>query len=163
MDRIEAVENAKAVLSGAVEWSIMKWLTEKKRVRTAADSGTAALDEAELAVKAEWPEELNNAYAELVPPEPGDPFAESEYEYVKQMAAGLPEEIKALARQVKEADDAATAARELAEQIFSDAESKMSASLARQGAEKALEAYELRYIAIAAAKAARNAAMNGAG
>lgn len=162
MEKIEAVENAKAVLSSAIDWSIMRWLTEKKRVRQAADSGTEALNEAERAVKAEWSEDLLNAYAELVPPEEGDPFAESEYEYIKQLAAGVPDEIKAIARQVKEADDAATAAREAAEQTFADAESRMSTSLARQGAEKALEAYELRYRAIAAAAAARDA-FNGHG
>jgi hypothetical protein len=158
VERIEAVENAKAVLAGALDWSIMRWLTEKKRVRHAADSGTAALDDAERAAKAEWSEELVNAYAELVPPAPGDPFAESEYEYVKQLAAGIPEEIKALARHVRQADELATAAREAAEQTFADAEARMSASLARQGAEKALEAYELRYQAIDAARRACTAA-----
>lgn len=157
MQKLAEVEEAKALLSVAREWSIMRWLTEKRRVRTIADRGTAALDAAERQVKAAWTEQLNNAYAELCTPPDDDPFAVAEFEFVKQQANGIPESIRETARRVKVADDAAYEARMRAERTFDEAERKLSASMARRGADEAIQSYELRYTAIEAAENAKAA------
>jgi len=159
MEKLIAVEEAKALLTIAKDWSILQWLAEKRKVRTIADKGTAALNAAERQVKSGWSEDLRNAYAELsVPPEDSDdPFAAAEYEFIKQQAGAIPEAIRAAAQRVKEADDIATRARMNAEKTFDDAERRLSASMARRGAEEAIEAYALHYKAIDAAVAAKNA------
>ncbi len=157
MEKLAAVEEAKALMEVAKDWPIWKWLTEKPKVRAAADRGTAALDERDRAVKATWTEDLRNAYAELElsNADADDPFAASEYEFVKQLAQDVDESVKLLARRVKEADDIAYEARMTAEETFDHAERRMSASMARKGAEQAIEAYELRYRAIAESEAAQ--------
>ena len=53
-----------------------------------------------------------------------------------------------VAQRVRQADEAATEARLAAERTFDLAERRLSASLARRGAEEAIAAYELRYRAI---------------
>ncbi len=157
MEKLPAVEEAKALMMIAKDWSILKWLTEKKRVRHIADTGTAALDEAEKAVKSTWSEDLKNAYAEVsASSDDDDPFAAAEREFTRQQGGGIPENIRAAALRVKQADDIATNARNSAERTFDDAERRLSASLARRGAEEAIYAYEVRYKAIEAAEAARN-------
>jgi hypothetical protein len=156
MNKIASVEEAKTVLANAVDWSIFRWLAEKRRVRGIADRGTAALDAEERRIKATWPQNLTNAYAALCPPSDDDPYAAAEHEFVLQQAEGLPDDVRARAQRVKEADDEAYRARMDAERTFDDAERRMSASLARRGAELAIEAYDLRYKSLAAAEAARD-------
>ena len=56
---------------------------------------------------------------------------------------------------VKEADDEAETARLDAEDTFDVAEKKLSASLAREGARKAIESWDLREAAIRKAEAAK--------
>jgi hypothetical protein len=51
-------------------------------------------------------------------------------------------------RRVIEADDEAYNAHEVAEEMFAEAEERMSTSMARDGARKALDAYELHEAAI---------------
>jgi len=157
MEKLAQVEEAKALLTVAKAWSILKWLAEKKRVRHVADTGTAALDQAEQKVKSTWSEALKNAYAELCAPSGADddPFAAAEYEFIKQQTGAISEAIKATARRVKDADDVAYRARMTAERTFDDAERRLSASLARKGAEQAIAAYDLRYRAIEEAEAAQ--------
>lgn len=156
MQKLPAVEEAKTLLTVAKDWSILKWLTEKKRVRTVADRGTAALDDMDRLVKSGWPEDLRSAYAALTVPDltDDDPYAAAEYEFSKQQAQAIPESVKQVAQRVKTADDIAYRARMKAEDTFDEAERRMSASMARQGAEQALEAYDLRYDAIAEAEKA---------
>ncbi len=155
MEKLVAVEEAKALLSVAKDWSILKWLAEKKRVRRVADEGTAALDQAEQKVKATWSEALRKAYADLSAPsaDDDDPFAAAEQEFVKQHSAEIPEHIREAVLRVKEADDVAYRARMTAERTFDDAERHLSASMARKGAEQAIAAYDVRYKAIAEAEA----------
>jgi hypothetical protein len=157
MEKLAAVEEAKALMQDAKDWPIWKWLTEKPRVRATADRGTAALDEHDRAVKQTWSDDLRNAYAELEVESAGDddPFAAAEYEYVKQLAQNIGERTRLAARRVKEADDLAYEARMLAEETFAQAERRVSASLARKGAEQAIRAYDLRYKAIAESEAAQ--------
>jgi hypothetical protein len=154
MQTLTAVEEAKVLLTEGMGWSILRWLTEKRRVRQTADKGTAALDDLERQVKSGWSEELKSAYATLIPPDGSDdPYAAAEYEFAMQQAQSIPESIKTAVKRVKEADDIATHARLTAEQTFDDAERRLSASMARRGAEQAVEAYDLRYRAIAEAEA----------
>lgn len=164
METLIAVEEARALLRLAKEWSIWRWLAEKSRVRTVADKGTAALDELEKQVKAGWGESLRTAYAELADAASveDDPFGAAEREFLQQQAQAIAESTKALARRVKEADDVAYRARMTAEQTFDLAERRLSAVLARRGADEALAAYELRYAAIAEAQAALAASAGGA-
>lgn len=154
MKKLDRVEEAKTLLANAVDWSILRWLAEKRRVRGIADRGTEALDAEERRVKAAWPEDLTNAYASLCPPSDDDPYAAAEHEFVLQQAQQIPEAVRDAAARVKEADDIAYRARMAAEQMFDDAERRMSAALARRGAELAIEAYDVRYLAIAAAEEA---------
>ena len=158
MQRLAAVEEAKVLFTIAKDWSILKWLTEKKRVRAIADKATAALDERKRQVKLTWSESLRNAYAELTAPtdDSADPFAAAELEFLRHQSGSIPEVVRQTARRVKDADDAAEKARLTAEKTFDDAERRLSASLARRGAEEAIQSYELRYKAIAEAEAAKN-------
>jgi hypothetical protein len=61
MHKMPAVEEAKALMTEAEEWSVWHWLLEKRRVRAAADRATAALGEWEQKVKGRWPEDLSKA------------------------------------------------------------------------------------------------------
>jgi hypothetical protein len=159
MEKLSAVEEARVLFTEAKDWSILKWLTEKKRVRRMADTGTAALDKRERDIKSQWTDDLRTAYAVVSPPseDADDPYAAAEYEFVKQQAEGIPESLKAIARRVWEADLIATDARNRAESTFDEAERKMSASIARRGAEEAIAAYDVRYKAIEEAIAATQA------
>jgi hypothetical protein len=160
MQKLTEVEEAKALLMEAAKaWPIWQWLSEKRRVREIADRGTAALDAMEKRVKAGWSQELSDAYAELDIPHDtdDDPFAAAEQQFVHyQSNPEIPEHIRAAARRVKEADDTAYRARMTAEETFDRAERRLSVSMARQGAEQACEAYELRYAAIQEAEAAQS-------
>ena len=149
MQKLVEVEEAKRVLNEAKEWSIWGWLFEKKRVRKIADAGTAAHYELEKKVKAGWSDDLKKAYREAEAPR--------QYEKAKQDAENVDPAIKSAAARVKEADDLYEAARLDAEATFDAAEKRMSGSLAREGAEKAIFAYELHEKAIRKAEAAARA------
>lgn len=156
MKKLREVEDAKALLSEGIEWSIWRWLLEKRRVRQVADTGTAALDDLEKQVKAAWNDDLKKAYAELEAEVELDGNAKSKrrYEKAKQDAEGVDPAIKAAAKRVKEADDIAYKARWDSEDTFDEAERRLSASLAREGARKGIEAYDLRETAIRKAEVA---------
>src|SRR5579884_876232 len=65
VEKIPEVESAKALMTEAVAWSVMKWLREKKMVRKAADQANAALDQLDRTVKDRWPDEVRVAYEAL--------------------------------------------------------------------------------------------------
>jgi hypothetical protein len=159
MDRLPAVEEARALFTIARDWSIVKWLAEKRRVREIADRGTAALDELEKQVKSTWSDDLRNAYADCADPSDSgdDPFAAAEREFATGQSLSIGAGIRTAARRVRDADDVAYAARMAAERTFDQAEWRLSAGLARRGADEAIRAYDLRYKAIAEAEAARAA------
>jgi hypothetical protein len=135
MRKLPPVEEAKALMTEAREWSVWRWLTEKRRVRAAADRAVDALGEEERKVKAGWSEELQKAYS-------------------NGRGRKIDVEIKAAVQGVKEADEIAEAARLDAEKTFDEAERFMSPGMARQGAQKAIESWELREKAIRKAEAA---------
>jgi hypothetical protein len=52
--KLTEVEEAKAVMTEALEWSVIKWLREKKRVRKIADVANATLDRRLEELRAQW-------------------------------------------------------------------------------------------------------------
>jgi len=66
MEKLPEVEAAKALMTEAVAWSVMKWLREKKRVRKTADQANAALDQLNQAVKDRWPDGVKAVNAQKV-------------------------------------------------------------------------------------------------
>ncbi len=151
MKKISAVEEARAIMTEGIEWGVWKWLMEKKRVRAVADEARAALDDCEMKVKLTWSSDYKLAYNQLVS-ENGNGNSKRPRKPSKNngQAAGKITDPKMLAavKRIAEADDDAYNAHEDAEDIFADAERKMSTALAREGARKALEAYDLHEAAI---------------
>ena len=156
MRKLAEVEEAKVLFNEAKDWSVWHWLLEKRRVRAAADVANAALDEAEASVKAGWREDLKRAYRELEvrASVDGDRRARRQLEKAKEEAKDVTPEVKLVAAQVKEADDRAYEAHMDAEETFDEAERHLSAAMAREGAEKAIESWILHEKAIRKAEAA---------
>jgi hypothetical protein len=146
MQRLESLEEAKALLLEARDWGVWKWLTEKTRVRAAADAAWAALEDVEKHVKGSWAEELRKAYRELQAADNvnGNAKGRQVYEKAKEEAKDLDPELKLFAKRLKKADDEAFAARMAAEETFDEAERRMSIPLAQRGSKEAIEAYEMR-------------------
>ena len=155
MQKLIPVEEARALMNEAKDWSVWRWLTERRRVREAADRATAALNEAERKVKASWSDDLKKAYreAELEASVNGNPRVKRQYEKAKEEAQGVDPEIKVAARKVKQADDEAEDTRLDAEATFDEAERRLSAAMAREGAQKAIDTYDLHERAIRRAEA----------
>jgi hypothetical protein len=63
MRKLAEVEEARRIMTEAADWSMWRWLTEKRRVRAAADAANEALVRAEKKVKTEWPAEQKKSYA----------------------------------------------------------------------------------------------------
>lgn len=156
MQKLIEVEEAKRILNEGKEWSIWGWLFEKSKVRRMANAGTAAHFELEKKVKAGWSDDLRKAYREAEAQAALDhnPRAKRQYEKAKEEAADVDPALKLAAARVKEADDQYEAARVDAEATFELAEKRLSGSLAREAAEKAIHAYDLHDKAIRKAEAA---------
>lgn len=136
------------------DWGVWKWLIEKKRVRAIADEARAALDELEMKVKETWSDEYKIAYNQLVSQ---DDTPKRGRKQTKDRKKELPHhadpKVLAAVKRVKEADDEAYNAHEDAEDVFAQAERKMSTSGAREGARMALLAYDRHEEAIRRAEA----------
>jgi hypothetical protein len=126
---IKEVVEARALMTDAMEWSVMKWLTEKKRVRKIADVANATLDRVEAGLQAAWDPELKAAFD-------------------GENGAAKSPEVQRLATQLREAHDAAIKGRMEAEDTFEKAEKRLSASLAREGCHKAIAGWDLHEEAI---------------
>jgi len=150
MRKLPEVEEARSIMTQGMEWGVWKWLTEKKRVRLAADRATDALNAAEMRVKETWSEELKQAYDALVDQE----FSTSKRKGKNGELKGINPGLLDLARHVKQADDEAETCRLDAEDTFDEAERRMSTDMAREGARKALQTYDLHEKAIRRAEAA---------
>jgi hypothetical protein len=155
MKKLIPVEEAKALMNEAKDWGVWRWLTEKKRVRAAADAAVEALGDLEKKVKASWSDDLKRAYRELQAQASVErnPRAKSQFQKAKEEAKNVDPQIKQAVRRVKEADDEAENARVDAEATFDEAERRLSASMAREGAQKAIDSWELREKAIRKAEA----------
>lgn len=115
MGKLAEVEEAKTVMTEAIEWSVIRWLREKKRVRKIADRANAFLDRRLDETRARWDKQLLAAYRE------GDGDA----------------------RKLRQATDQAYRARMDAEATFDEAEKQLSTALAREGCRKAIHSWEL--------------------
>jgi hypothetical protein len=149
MRKIPEVETAKALMTEATVWSVMKWLREKKRVRRTADDANAALDCLSQALKEQWTDDFRSAYQDLAAQSPGG----STQARSPKSAQSTREEAGLIVKKIKEADDEAYRARMDAEQTFDEAERQLSTRLAREGCRKAILSWELKEKAIQKAEA----------
>lgn len=143
MRKLIEVENAKALMAEAMGWSVVKWLSEKKRVRKTADLANACLDRLDEEIKARWSDELKSAYSEL-----SGNSVRAAQRHDKQASQGVHPEVMLLAKKLKESDDEAYRARMDAEDTFDKAEKTLSTRLAREGCQKAIDSWDLHEQAI---------------
>jgi hypothetical protein len=146
MHKLIAVEEAKALMSEAMDWSVWGWLTEKRKLRVTADRAWEALDQAEEKVRAGWREDLRKAWRELEAEAAleANPRAKRQYEKAREDASDVDPEVKLAAKKLKEADAEAYALRMQAEETFDEADRRMSTSMACEGARQAIDAWETR-------------------
>jgi len=159
MQKLPAVEEAKTLLEAAKEWGVWKWLTDKKKVRETADKAWAAFDELEDKIKGSWPDDFRKAYAELMAQsvaEQGGAPEKRKYDKARKDADGVDAQVKAQAAKLKEADDQAYSLRVAAEDMFAEAEKRMSTSMAREASQKAIDAWIAREKLIRKFEAARS-------
>jgi hypothetical protein len=155
MKKIPAVEGAKALMIEATDWSVFRWLFEKRRVRETADQANAALDKLNKAVKSRWSSDLKAAYNELTP-KAGGAAGRRTVEPASQILNPqiiVDPQIRLYAKKVKRADDTARRARIDAEETFDEAERQLNTALAREGCQKAIHQWELDERAIRTAEA----------
>jgi len=138
MRKFPEVQEAKELMNEAMEWSMFKWLWEKKRVRETADRANAALDRLEKSIKTKWSDELKAAY-KSASKKSATPRPERESQDLQLIQS---------VEKVLEADRAAYRARMDAEDTFDRAEKQMSTSLAVAGCKKAVHSWELHEKAI---------------
>jgi hypothetical protein len=137
MHKLPPVEEAKTLFNEAKDWSVWRWLVEKKRARTTADAAWEALEACEEKVRAGWNEEWRQAY--------GHPKS--------RRYAALDDEVKTALERLYEDDEEAKQARDRAEAQFDEADRRMSTSMACEGAQMAIDAWEMREKAIRKAEA----------
>jgi hypothetical protein len=146
MRKLTEVEDAKVLMTEATNWSVVKWLSEKKRVRKTADLANACLDRLDQEIKARWSDELKAAYGEL--------GGKGDGVRPQKKSQGVDPQLKLLASKLKESDDEAYRVRMDAERIFDEAEKKLSTRLAREGCQKAIDSWHLHEQAIRKSEAA---------
>jgi len=146
MQKLIAVEEAKALMSEAMDWYLWGWLTGKRKLRATADRAWEALDQAEEKVRAAWREDLRKAWRELEAEAAlqANPRAKRQYEKAREEASDVDPEVKLAAKKLKEADAEAYALRMQAEETFDEADRRMSTSMACEGARQAIDAWETR-------------------
>jgi hypothetical protein len=149
MRKLSEVEDAKALMTEGMSWSVVRWLKEKKRVRKAADLANACLDRLDQEIKARWSDELKAAYGELA----GNSGGAGQRPH-KQPSQGIDPQVNLLAKRVKESDDEAYRVRMDAEDTFDKAEKQLSTRLAREGCRKAIDSWDLHEQAIRKSEAA---------
>jgi hypothetical protein len=152
MRKLSEVEDAKALMIEAMNWSVVRWLKEKKRVRKTADLANACLDRLDQEIKGRWSDELKAAYSELSGNSGGAGKRPQ-----KPPPQGIDPQVKLLAKRVKESDDEAYRVRMDAEDTFDKAEKQLSTRLAREGCRKAIDSWDLHEQAIRKSEAALGA------
>jgi hypothetical protein len=152
MKKLPEVEQAKELMSEAMNWSAFKWLLEKTRVRQTADAANAALDHLNRSIKDRWSGNATTVHKDLA----AMPAA-ARQQQVTAASSRSNSELLLLIEKVVEADHAAHQARMHAEETFDQAENQMNASLAKEGCKKAIHSWELHEKAIRAAEAVEQA------
>ena len=146
MRRLPEVKEAKDLMTEAMDWSVIRWLFEKRRVRKVADQANAVLDRLDEEVKAAWNEDLKFAYDEL-PAQDG--HARRKRRPLDKQHSHKPDpQVRLLAKELRDADDEAWRARMDAEDTFDEADRQMSTSLAQEGCKKAIHSWTLHEKAI---------------
>ena len=140
--KLPEVEEAKALMTEAMEWSVFTWLFRKSTVREVADAANAALVKLNKATKSQWSDELRAAYK-----------ASSKKDSERNSDSPAEPEIQQFIKKVRSADEAARRARQDAEDTFDEAERHLNTALAREGCRKALHQWELDIKAIRCAEA----------
>lgn len=165
MHRMQAVDTARQIMTEGQEWSVVRWLFEKRRVRLAADEATAALAEAREQANSAWSEDLVKAYAEAAAEAGASDGAKARraYEKAREAARNIEPAVRETAQRIREADAAAYSATMEAEEMFAAAERSMSGAIARDAARRALESYDLREKAIRKAEAGGRGRSRGIG
>lgn len=135
MRKLPEVEEAKALMSAAMDWSVFTWLWEKKSVRETADRANSVLDRLNKKIKASWSEELKAAYHEAVR---ASDVRGRKAQSSSPGSEAIDPEVRVLVRKVRDADDEAHRARMDAEATFDEADRQMNLSLAREGCGKAI-------------------------
>lgn len=157
MHKLPEVEDAKALMEDAIDWSVFTWLWEKKKVRQAADVANHVLDQLNRKIKASWSDETKAAYRELVEESrrkgKKQNQAKARPEISSQASERADSDLISLLKKVKDADDEAHDARMDAEATFDEADRQMNLSLAREGCGKAILSWELHEKAIRKAEA----------
>ena len=155
MQKLAAVEEAKALFNEAKDWGVWRWLTEKRKARSAADAAWAALEDCEKQVKAGWSDDLKKAYheAETEAAAEKDSRAKKRYEKAREEAKDVDPKIKLAARKLKEAEVDADKLHWDAEATFDEADRRLSTSMAREGSQQAIDAWEAREKVIRKAEA----------
>ena len=133
MHKLPPVEEAKTMFEQAKDWGVWRWLSEKRTARRTADAAWEALEACEAKVKEGWAEEWQQAYRDLSANGRG-----------RRHHAALDPEVKATLERLWEADEEARQAHEAAEAQFDEADRRMSSSMACEGAQMALDAWDLR-------------------
>ncbi len=154
MKKLEAVEEARAIMTLGMEWGVFKWLLEKPKVRKIADRATEALNDAEDKVKATWSDDLKRAYNHLATQNDDDSAKGKKGGKSKTLPKDFDADALAVAKGVYEADEETETMRLDAEDTFAEGEKKLSVGMARDGARKALATYDLHEKAIRKAEAA---------
>jgi len=148
MKKLAEVEEAKSIMTEAQDWGIWRWLTEKRKVRLAADGCNEALSRAEKKVIESWPDDMRAAYQRL---------AAQDGAGKKPPHRKIDGELLEAVRKIKDALDEAERVRLDAEDIFDRADRALSTSMAKEGTRRAIEAWELREKAIRKAESAAKA------
>ena len=154
MRRLVEVQEAKALMNEAMDWSVFTWLLEKSRVRETADQADDALDASERVVKARWSNEAKAAYKNLTEKTAKAARKGQTHPDCEQTVDPA---LLLLVKKVVDADDAAEKARLDAEDTFDEAEKRLSTTMAREGCRKAIHSWSLHEKAIRKAEAVEEA------
>ena len=149
MRKLPEVEEARALMTEAMEWSVFTWLFRKSKVREVADAANAALDHLYKTVKSGWSDEIKAAYR-----------ASSKKSAQTDADSPRNAEIQQFVKKVKDVEHAARVARQEAEDAFAEAERQLNTDLAREGCRKALHQWELDLKVIRYAEAAPTSVKN---
>ena len=134
MHKLAAVEDAKSLFNEAKNWSLWRWLFEKRRARTTADAAWAALEACEEKVKSGWAEEWQQAYLDL----------STNGRRKSRRHAGLDPELKAALESLHEADEIGPSGPRRGGSPVRRGRPPPEHRMACEGAQMALDAWELR-------------------